>query len=270
MQPQSILFEYQQKKAAASAVVDLPQTQILYHTQKTKSRLSTSQRLGIACIAIAVGGLFAAAAPMLSAEIGYQIKAKTDPFFKLVRTTFAFGATNPNPSPEPATKPKLAYNPLQAPDGSLITPINTDFSIVIPKIGVNATVIPGVNPASKIGYNEALTKGVAHASTSFYPNENGTVYLFSHSTNYEWFVDDLNAVFYLVKNLEKGDVVVIMYLGTRYTYEITDKLIVSPREISYLAPIWGKRNLILQTCWPPGTISKRMLLFAELVDETNL
>jgi len=162
----------------------------------------------------------------------------------------------------------VVFNPLVTPEGAAIEPVNREFSLIVPKIGINAPVIAAVNPANPGVYLEALQKGVAHAATSFFPDEAGTVYLFSHSTNYEWFVRDLNAVFYLLKNLEAGDLVVIFYKGNRYTYRLTEKRIVGPKEVGYLVPQAAERRLILQTCWPPGSVAQRLLLFAELIEET--
>jgi sortase A len=166
-----------------------------------------------------------------------------------------------------ALETKTVIDPLKTANGSVIQPVNTDFAIVVPKIGINAPVTAGVNPANPKEYNQVLNTAVAQSSTSFTPDKSGTVYLFSHSTNYDWFVKDLNAVFYLVKNLENGDYIVLFYKGVRYTYRTTEKRIVQPGEISYLVPQSGKKNLILQTCWPPGSTSERLLIFADLVEE---
>ncbi len=168
--------------------------------------------------------------------------------------------------PLPPSAPVI-FNPLVTPEGKTITPVNTEFSIVVPKIGINSTVIAGVNPLKPAEYNKALQVGVAHASTSYLPDQAGTTYLFSHSTNYEWFVKDLNAVFYHLKNLNEGDVIVLFYKGKRYTYKYRSQQIVSPKDISYLVPQTGKKQLILQTCWPPGSVSERMLIFADLIEE---
>jgi sortase A len=173
--------------------------------------------------------------------------------------------TNPE-KPLPKAVP-VVFNPLVTPDGGSIQPINTEFSLIVPKIGINAAVIPAVNPATPGEYLAALEKGIAHASTSYFPDEDGTVYLFSHSTNYDWFVDDLNAVFYLLKNLETGDLIVLFYKGERYTYRLKDKRVVAPTEVSYLVPQSGAKRLILQTCWPPGSTTERLLIFADLVEE---
>ncbi len=95
------------------------------------------------------------------------------------------------------------------------------------------------------------------------------MYLFSHSTNYDWFVKDLNAVFYLLKNLTDGDLIVIYYKGRQYTYKLREKRVVKPTDVSYLIPQKGTRTLILQTCWPPGSTTERLLLFADLVEEQS-
>ncbi|HCS78141.1 TPA: hypothetical protein DIV55_00165 [Patescibacteria group bacterium] len=223
--------------------------------------------LGIVLMLLAFGGLVSAFSPLLKAEAIYlagTLKLKL--MEQIKQTTLALSPLAEPGAPIPTPKPH--FNPLVAPDGTQIVPVDTDFSIIIPKIGVNAIVIPKVDPTRPAIYNSALKKGVAHAATSFFPNEQGTVYLFSHSTNYEWFVRDLNAIFYLVKNLEADDLIVLMYQGNRYTYKITDKKEASAREVSYLVPS-ARRNLILQTCWPPGTTFRRLLVFADLIDEAR-
>ncbi len=161
----------------------------------------------------------------------------------------------------------VVFNPLANPDGSTITPINKGFSLIIPKIGVNAPVVADVDPGNPQKYDEVLQHAVAHAATSFLPDQNGTVYLFSHSTNYDWFAKDLNAVFYLLKNLDTGDTIVLYYQGKQYTYRLTTKKVVASSEVSYLLGQPGKKSLILQTCWPPGSTVERLLLFADLIEE---
>jgi sortase A len=211
--------------------------------------------IGIGLIALALGGITPVLTPVAALESSYYINAVK----QMVRQQKE--AEKPLPAAVPVT-----FNPLVAPDGSDIVPLDSQFGIVIPKIGVNARVIPSVNPLKEDEYAEALKEGVAHASTSFFPDEEGAVYLFSHSTNYEWFMKDLNAIFYLLKNLEAGDLIVLVYKGTTYTYKLTEKRIVKPSETSYLQPIAGQRRLILQTCWPPGSTLERLLLIADLVD----
>lgn len=215
-----------------------------------------SQFIGIMLLALGIGGMIGPVTTPLRLEGSFLLGS--------LQTQFAVEKQSSLPQ-LPKSAP-VVFMPLTAPDGTTITPVNKDFSIVVPKIGVNAPIIADVNPAKPNEYDAALLEGVAHASTSFFPDQDGTVYLFSHSTNYEWFVKDLNAVFYLMKNLEKGDTIVLFYKGKQYTYILTDKKIVSPSDASYLVPVVGKKNLILQTCWPPGSTTQRLLLFANLVE----
>jgi len=201
-------------------------------------------------IVLSLGGMVGPFIPNLKLEAGYAWKQ----------------LTTEKPAELPHAVP-VVFNPLVTEDGSSIDPINTEFSLIVPKIGINAPVLAGVNPAKPGEYQAALQKGIAHASTSYFPDQDGTVYLFSHSTNYDWFVKDLNAVFYLLKNLSEGDLMVIFYKGQRYTYRLKEKRVVGPNEVSYLVPQTGKKRLILQTCWPPGSTAERLLIFADLIEE---
>lgn len=229
-----------------------------YQTKKHGVKIVSPflQTIGFGIVAIALGGVFRSLIPSLQLELSYYLPR--------IVTSVSSIWVKPAP-PLPASVPTV-FTPLLDDSDNEIIPSDMNFSIIVPKVGINAAVIPAVDPTNPREYDEALVKGVAHASTSFFPNENGAVYLFSHSTNYEWFVKDLNAVFYLMKNLEAGDLVILIYKGTRYTYKLTEKRVVAPDDISYIAPIKGKRMLILQTCWPPGSTTERLLVFADLID----
>lgn len=249
------------------------------HTALQK-RSSWTTVFGLGMVALALGGMSAPLIPRLRLEAQYavlqthHIAAIFAPKLSFVghilqkKLSFVAGQAKPMDQTAPAT-PAL-FNPLKQSDGSIIDPVNKEFSLVIPKIGINAKVIPNINPTKEKEYISALKDGIAHSSFSYTPDEDGTVYLFSHSTNYDWFVNDLNAVFYLLKNLEEGDLAVISYKGVAYTYKITGKQVVKPTEIEYLLPEKNGRKLILQTCWPPGSIAERLLIFADLIEDQNL
>ncbi len=145
-----------------------------------------------------------------------------------------------------------------------ITPASADFSVVIPKIGANARVIADVDPADETEYLESLKHGVAHALGTKYPGEIGNTFLFAHSVGNFWEVNRWNAVFYLLRELEPGDEVDIFYQGQRYIYIVYDKKVVDPSDVGYLHTQANFAQLILQTCWPPGTTLQRLLVFARL------
>ena len=109
-----------------------------------------------------------------------------------------------------------------------------------------------------------LQNGVAHAKGTVFPGMKGNIYLFAHSTDNFWDVGRYNAVFYLLKDLKPGDDIVIFFENQRYNYVVTELKTVDPQDISYITKAnTGKEQLILQTCWPPGTTWKRLLVFAE-------
>lgn len=154
-----------------------------------------------------------------------------------------------------------------------ISPASIEFGIVIPKIGANAKVVKNVNAASEEDYLKALLQGVAHAEGTGFPggevpnpklrSDNRKIYLFAHSTDNWWNVNRYNAVFFLLKELETGDEVNIFYNSRRFVYRATQKLIVEADEVEYLVEPSTEETLILQTCWPPGTTLKRLIIVAK-------
>lgn len=253
MELQGTIYKSPNQPVQPTPVWEEPTLVIPPGPRKQSTRMRS---LGLALLAIALGGMLGPVLPQLRLESTFWANRLNE------TAQIKLNPAKPLPPAAP-----VVFNPLVREDGSLIVPVNTDFGLVVPKIGINAPVIPNVNPTNPGQYQAALLKGVAHASTSYLPNQNGTVYLFSHSTNYDWFVKDLNAVFYLMKNLSPGDFIVVFYRGERYTYRLRETRVVEAGEVSYLLPQRGVRNLILQTCWPPGSIAKRLLLFADLVQE---
>jgi LPXTG-site transpeptidase (sortase) family protein len=90
------------------------------------------------------------------------------------------------------------------------------------------------------------------------------IYLFAHSTQQGWSMSRKNAVFYLLGELENGDVIFINYNGQIYTYKVYQKKIFKPEEADILGyNEKDKEVLLLQTCWPIGTDWNRLVVFAE-------
>lgn len=147
----------------------------------------------------------------------------------------------------------------------MVKPVDSQFSLIIPKIGLNSGVTANVPAGDKDQYQTILKQGVAHAAGSFLPGENGSIYLFGHSTDYIWNITRLNAVFYLLKELKPEDQINIFYQDERFVYQVVDKKIVSAKELNFLKPQNGKEIVILQTCWPPGTLWKRLVVTAQKV-----
>ncbi len=200
--------------------------------------------LGTGAVLLSLAGVIYLWLPLAKEVVNYQ-------FFKW-RNKELVSRTAPRPTLAPA-KPTPTLPPV--PDES--------FSIILPKINTKSQVFPNVDPANRDIYQEVLKKGVAHAAGTGLPGSGRAVYLFAHSTNAEWNTVRYNAVFFLLNELDSGDSVQLVYNGRLYDYQVFDKKIVGAQDVDYLTNYFpGREELILQTCWPPGTILKRLLIFA--------
>jgi len=149
----------------------------------------------------------------------------------------------------------------------ILTPEDPNFSIIVPKIGANAKILKNIDASDENIYLDALNKGVAHTLGTAFPGEGGHIFLFAHSTNYFWNVATYNAIFYLLYKLEKNDEINLFYQGQRYVYRVIGREEVDPSQVQYLTRKTNREFLTLQTCWPPGTTLKRLLIFAVRVAE---
>ncbi len=150
----------------------------------------------------------------------------------------------------------------QAGQIQVLVPQDSNFDIIIPKVGANSRIIPNVDASNENEYLAALRTGVAHTLGTAFPGENGHIFLFAHSTDYFWNVGTYNAVFYLLYKLDKGDEIDLFYKGQRYVYTVIAKQTVDPSQVEFLTRKSNKEFLTLQTCWPPGTTLQRLLVFA--------
>lgn len=203
-------------------------------------------------IIIAIGGFLAQYGPVIRVEIGYRLSRLTT-----VRAEEEIDPAKPTNGFAENLSKTLIGESEGVPD--------PNFSIIIPKIHAKAKIIPNVDPANYDAYMAALKTGVAHAAGTQFPGSTGNIYLFAHSTDDILNVANYNAVFYLLRELEIGDEVNVYFAGAKHRYTVNDKQIIDPTDVSHLTPTNAENleRLILQTCWPPGTTIKRMLIFAE-------
>lgn len=146
----------------------------------------------------------------------------------------------------------------------ILIPKDPLFSILIPKIGASERIIANVDSENEKEFKEVLKRGVAHAKGTVFPGISGNTYLFAHSADNWWNAGRYNAVFYLLKDLEIGDEIIVFFENRRYNYAVNGKYIASPSEVSLLkSNREGEEQLILQTCWPPGTTWKRLFIVAK-------
>lgn len=208
-------------------------------------------------------GLIGEFGPVISAEFNYR----KDQFFNVTRSVAL--TTSNNSTKQSATvsnNPNAGFGNIleRAREDKTITPISTDYGIVIEKINANSKVISDVDPGNEAQYSKALAQGVAAVKGSNEPGQKGNIYIFSHSVDAPWNIIRFNAVFYLLRELSSGDKVLLFYKGRRFDYVVYDKQIVSPRDLSFLNNRYDQPVLTLQTCDPPGTLLNRLIIRARL------
>lgn len=133
--------------------------------------------------------------------------------------------------------------------------------LTISKISVDAPVIWDIDQNNIL---TRLTDGVVHYMGTSHPGEGGNVFIVGHSSNYFWIASDYSSIFSLLDKLEKGDRIEITRNNKKYFYDVKDKRIVNPDEVSYLQNTPAE-TLTLMTCWPVGTSIDRLIIQAELV-----
>lgn len=217
--------------------------------------------IGNFLVLFAVFGILATFGPALYYEVGFRMAQARG--IKYVVDSSSVTPSN-NESADQTGVDNFAQV-LSGPKQQIIVPKSTQFSIIIPKIGASAKVFPNVDPSNPNNFLPILAQGVAHAKGTVFPGMKGNIYLFAHSTDNFWDVGRYNAVFYLLKDLKPGDEVIVFYENVRHDYIVKDTKTVAPNDVSYIvnAQKGDKEQLILQTCWPPGTTLQRLLVFAE-------
>jgi LPXTG-site transpeptidase (sortase) family protein len=241
-------------------------------TTKDKIRFLILRTAGNFLVFFAIFGVLATFGPALYYEVTYRVMQVRGVHFSVDAQVSAAQPENPpetTPESPEIQEPAKVVNPsfadiLSGPTERILTPIDPTFDILIPKIGANAKIFPNVDPSNPDIFLPILKEGVAHASGTFFPGQKGNIYLFAHSTDNFWDVGRYNAIFYLLKDLSKGDEVIIYSQNVRHDYVVTNTKTVSPSDVSYITGAQtGRELLILQTCWPPGTTWQRFLVFAE-------
>ena len=223
-------------------------------TNKDAIRFLILRSIGNFLVLFAIFGVLATFGPALYYEVHFRIQQIRGVHYTIVK--------------QPQQRTDISSGGfaqvLAGPKEQILVPIDTDFDVLIPKIGANARIFPNIDPSNPDIFLPVLKEGVAHAAGTFFPGQKGNIYLFAHSTDNFWDVGRYNAIFYLLKDLKAGDSIVIFFQNVRHNYTVKNSAIINPSEVSYINnPRSGKELLILQTCWPPGTAWQRLLVFAE-------
>ena len=213
----------------------------------------------------AIWGVFMTFGPAFYLEIVFRVNQMRNVRYVVAQREEPSDASlfQPPTTPTPIQTNVTFFGKLTGGDKvEVVEPVSSQFGIVIPKIGANAPIFPNVDPGQPEAYLNVLKQGVAHAAGTVFPGVSGNIYLFAHSTDAFWNVGRYNAIFYLLKDLENGDEIDVFFNGVRHVYRVVNKMIVDPSEVQFITETLPFEQLTLQTCWPPGTTFKRLIVIA--------
>lgn len=146
--------------------------------------------------------------------------------------------------------------------GAATEVIPPDDRIVIPKINVN---VPLIFPSSSEtdALLAELDRGVIHYPGTAMPGDEGNVFISGHSSQYAWSEGSYKNIFSLIDELNPDDQIIVYFQQKKFVYNVTGQTIVSPNDFSVLDETGGY-GLSLMTCWPVGTLARRLVVKAEL------
>lgn len=150
-----------------------------------------------------------------------------------------------------------------------LTPPNTDFSVIIPKIGAVAAISENIDPKDSSTYLPALKNGLVQATGSANPDNDGNIYLFAHSADTFWHVNTYNTKFLLIDKLALDDEIDIFYKGRLIKYTVFSKKIIETQAAVFtgsldpdLNPSGFIKTLTIETGYPAGTTFKKLIVTA--------
>jgi len=139
--------------------------------------------------------------------------------------------------------------------------------IIIPKINVEIPVVYTVDTLDENAIETGLQQGVVHYYDTAYPGQDGNGVIFGHSAGNIFNPGLYKYAFSLLHYLQVGDTFTINYESKSYTYQVFNKYIVAPTDVSVVNPIAGHTaTFTLITCNPPGLSTDRLIIQADQVN----
>lgn len=143
--------------------------------------------------------------------------------------------------------------------------ISNKPEVIIPKINVEIPVVYDVKSIDEEAVQKGLERGVLHYADTALPGQDGNVVIFGHSSNNIFNPGNYKFAFVLLDRLQKGDTFYLQKDGKRYTYQVFEREIVKPSDVSVLGPAGKPATATLITCDPPGTSTNRLVVVGEQI-----
>ncbi len=138
--------------------------------------------------------------------------------------------------------------------------------VVVESLDIKAPLIYVEENSEKV-FQAALKKGVVHYPGTALPGEAGNVYIFGHSSDYNFITSPYRSVFALLPQIKiDATILVTDQAGHPFRYKVVEAKVVSPDDLSVLDQNHQQyHRLSLQTSYPIGTALKRFVVIAELI-----
>jgi sortase A len=147
------------------------------------------------------------------------------------------------------------------------TSVGPESKIIIPKINLEAPIVPDVSGNTEDVFQQALEDGIVHYPGTPKPGEKGNSVVFGHSSANLFNPGKHKYVFVRLHQLSVGDTYAINYGGVQYVYKIISREVVKPTQVDvlYRQPEGKSAVSTLITCDPPGTSNNRLIIVGEQI-----
>jgi sortase A len=184
----------------------------------------------------------------------------------------------PEPPPQPEPKPEPKRESLPAEEAAWPAPTDEQLRAAsgprhydLPPRAIMGLTMKALNVYNAPVFDSdapwALDSGVAHVPETSLPwsrSPQRNVYLEGHRLG--WPGTGSHLVFYYLNRLQSGDEIILKDRdGKKYSYRVSEKLVVNPDDVWVMGQIRGRDMLTLQTCTPIPTFEKRLIVRANRV-----
>lgn len=138
----------------------------------------------------------------------------------------------------------------------------SEYRLSIPKLKIDEAEV------STVDYD--LDRHLVQYLGTSIPGEKGTAVIFGHSTIPAWFnAKDYKTIFATLHKIKVGDEISTKVNNITYKYKIFSIVITTPEDVNILSQSYDNSYLTIVTCTPPGTIWKRLVVRAALMEVSD-
>lgn len=164
--------------------------------------------------------------------------------------------------PEPKENTEKIVSGVQVVSASEISNISPQ-RVIIDALDVDSTIVAPASRDIKV-MDDALRDGVVHYPGSGLLSNDGTMFLFGHSSSLPVIYNEMYKVFNDLSKLESGNTIRIQGGGVENVYRVTSVSLVDSEDA--LVDLSGKdKSLIISTCNSFGSKSERFVVKADFV-----